>query len=266
MVASPEDIDALDPYSFFAALGKKVVRPGGTKSTQRLYDLAALKPTDRVLDVGCGVGTTGIEIVKRFGCNVTLVDHSPLMLGEARRNVDTAGVAQSIEIQEGDILKLAYEDGMFDAVIVEAVTVFVDRWRAVRELRRVTKPGGRVVDQEMVWLDRPDADALEVLRQPQMCPGIDFDDVRQWGQLFENAGWTNIRHVTGPFQLIYPREFVRDEGVRGTARILSRVFSHPAYLKKSVWLARNLLTIMPKVGYIIVYAENPAGPAEHKRS
>ena len=59
----PLDAEAvmdLDPYSFLAALGKKVVRPGGHRSTEELFSLANFTRDDRVLDVGCGVGTTGI--------------------------------------------------------------------------------------------------------------------------------------------------------------------------------------------------------------
>lgn len=252
-----EEIEGLDPYSFLAALGKKVVRPGGMKSSQQLFDLAAIRPTDKVLDVGCGVGSTGIEMVKRFGCEVTLLDHSELMIDEARRNVEAAGVADRVRIDVGDILKLPYDDDSFDVVVVEAVTMFVDRYLAVRELKRVLKPGGRVLDQEFVWRARPDEKALEILRQPRMCPGIDFDDVRDWRGLFERAGYVNVRSVVGPFQLMHPREFVRDEGGRNTLRILGRMFSRMAYLKKAAWLGRNIVSIMPSLGYIVLYAEKP---------
>jgi SAM-dependent methyltransferase len=252
-----EEIEALDPYSFLAALGKKVVRPGGSRSTQQLYDMAALRPGEKVLDVGCGVGVTGIEIVQRFGCEVTLVDHSTLMVDEARRNVAAAGLDGQIRIDEGDILKLPYADGEFDVVIVEAVTMFVDRWFAVRELKRVLRPGGRLLDQEFVWRNRPDAKALEILKGPKMCPGIDFDDVRDWGLLFENAGFTGVRNVVGPFQLMNPREFVRDEGVANTLRIVGRTFSRMAYLRKAAWLMRNIVSIMPSLGYIVLRAEVP---------
>jgi len=253
-----EEIEALDPYSFLAALGKKVVRPGGMKSTQQLFDLAAIRPEDKVLDVGCGVGSTGIEMAKRFGCEVRLLDHSELMVDESRRNVEAAGVADKVTIDLGDILKLPYDDETFDVVVIEAVTMFVDRYMAVRELKRVLKPGGRLLDQEFVWRNRPDERALEILKQPKMCPGIDFDDVRDWQGLFERAGYVKLRSVVGPFQLMHPREFVRDEGGRNSLRIVGRMFSRLAYMKKALWLGRNIVTIMPSLGYIVLYAEKPA--------
>jgi SAM-dependent methyltransferase len=260
---SRAEIEEMDPYSFLAAMGKKVVRPGGHKSTQQLFDLAALTPRDNVLDVGCGVGTTGIEMVRRFGCRVTLVDKSKFMVDEARANVAAAGLSGEITVEEGDIVDLHYPDASFDVVIVEAVTMFVSRDQAVREVLRVTKPGGRVLDQEFCWRDRPDEHALDVLRQPQMCPGINFDDVRNWRVLFEDAGLREIRTVTGPFQLMSPTQFVADEGVVNTGRILIRALSRPAHARKAAWLTRNIVTIMPKLGYIVLAGVKPATDVAH---
>lgn len=249
---SAEAVMDLDPYSFLAVLGKKVVRPGGHRSTEELFSLANLTARDRVLDVGCGVGATGIEIVQRFGSEVTLSDKSKLMLSESRRNVEAAGVSDRIDVDWGDIVDLPYPDDTFDVAIVEAVTMFVDRDRAIREIVRVTKPGGRILDHEFCWRDRPNLEALEILRQPMMCPGINFDDVRNWESIFERAGVVDIDSIVGPFALMKPRQFIADEGVRNTARILRRACLRPAYRRKSVWLMRNIVSIMPKLGYIVL--------------
>jgi SAM-dependent methyltransferase len=247
-----EQVMDLDPYSFLALLGKKVVRPGGHRSTDELFSLAELKSSDRVLDVGCGVGVTGIEIVRRFGCDVTISDKSQLMLAEARANVSAAGMSERIQVDWGDIVSLPYEDDTFDVAIVEAVTMFVDRDRAIREVVRVTKPGGRILDHEFCWRDKPNLEALEILRQPMMCPGINFDDVRNWEMLFERHGVSGLESIVGPFALMKPRQFVADEGLRHSARIVGRVCSRRVYMRKAVWLMRNIVSIMPKLGYIVL--------------
>jgi SAM-dependent methyltransferase len=247
-----EEVMDLDPYSFLAALGKKVVRPGGHRSTDQLFAFANLQASDGVLDVGCGVGTTGIEIAQRFGSRVTITDKSELMLAEARANVEKAGLRDRIEIDAGDIHALPYEDDTFDVTIVEAVTMFVDRERAIKECVRVTKPGGRILDHELCWRERPDLEALEILRQPLICPGIDFDDVRNWEMLYERHGVRDIDSVTGPFALFKPLQFVRDEGPVNTGRIVARAVSQRAYRRKAIWLLRNLTAIMPKLGYIVL--------------
>ena len=247
-----EQVMDLDPYSFLALLGKKVVRPGGHRSTEELFSLAGLTSSDRVLDVGCGVGATGIEIVQRFGCDVTVSDKSELMLAQARANVAAAGMTERIAVDWGDIVSLPYEDDTFDVSMIEAVTMFVDRERAIREVVRVTKPGGRILDHEFCWRDRPNLEALEILRQPMMCPAINFDDVRNWEMLFARHGVTGLQSVVGPFALMKPRQFVADEGPRHTARIVARVCSRRVYMRKAAWLLRNIASIMPKLGYIVL--------------
>jgi SAM-dependent methyltransferase len=252
------EIDDLDPYSFLAVLGKNVVRPGGHVSTEQLFELARIGPEHRVLEVGCGTGATAIELVQRFGCHVTAMDRSALMLEKAKELVDEAGLEDRITLDQADMLNMPYENDAFDVVVIEAVTMFTPRLLSVRECVRVLKPGGQLLDQEFVWRHTPDARALEILRQPKMCPRIDFDDVADWKRLFENAGLTEVEAVTGPFALMHPRVFVKDEGWPNTLRILGKAFSRPAYTSKLVWLLGNIIRIMPKLGYIVVSARKAA--------
>ena len=149
------EVAALDPYKFMALIGKRVIHPGGRVSTEALLRSAGITPTTRVLDVGCGVGTTAIEIARRYGASVTAVDISPLMLERARANVAAAGAADRVAVEQGDILALSYPDDEFDVVIAEAVTMFDDRDRAASELARVCTPGGRVLATEFLWREPP---------------------------------------------------------------------------------------------------------------
>lgn len=253
-----QEIDALDPYSFLAALGKKVVRPGGHLSTEQLFEMAEIEPDHHVLEVGCGVGATAIEMVQRFGCRVTAIDHSKLMLEKADELTRAAGLSDRIEYQEADMCGLPYEDNVFDVVVIEAVTMFCPRIEALSECTRVLKAGGQLLDQEFAWREAPDEHALEILRQPKMCPGINFDDVKEWKFVFAFAGLTDVETRTGPFALMHPKVFVKDEGWANSVRILGRACSRPAYLSKTVWLMRNIVKIMPSLGYIVVSARKPA--------
>lgn len=253
-----QEIEALDPYSFLAVLGKKVVRPGGHISTEQLFELAEIKPDHHVLEVGCGVGATAIEMVERYGCRVTAIDHSRLMLDKAEEMTRAAGLSDRIRYEEADMCGLPYEDDTFDVVVIEAVTMFCPRYKALGECKRVLKPGGQMLDQEFAWRRAPDEEALEILRQPKMCPGIDFDDVREWKVVFKDVGMTDVEAVSGPFALMRPRVFIKDEGWANTLRIVGKAFSRPAYLKKTVWLMRNIIKIMPSLGYVVVSARKPA--------
>src|SRR5712691_8332267 len=124
------EVEQLDPYAFFAVLGKRVIHPGGRAATDGLIRRADFQADQRVLDVGCGVGTTAIRIAQGFGAMVTAVDIAPLMLERAATNVDRAGLHERIAVEAGDIRALRFADGTFDRVVAEAVTMFVDRQRA----------------------------------------------------------------------------------------------------------------------------------------
>ena len=52
------EVAGLDPYKFMALIGKRVIHPGGRASTEALLNRAQITQPPRVLDVGCGVGTT----------------------------------------------------------------------------------------------------------------------------------------------------------------------------------------------------------------
>ncbi len=83
-----KQVAELDPYQFLAVLGKRVIHPGWRESTDRLLEWAIAG--HRVLDVGCGVGTTAIRFARETGADVTAADISPLMRERAQRNVAAA--------------------------------------------------------------------------------------------------------------------------------------------------------------------------------
>jgi cyclopropane fatty-acyl-phospholipid synthase-like methyltransferase len=92
------EVAALDPYKFMATIGKTVIHPGGRVSTQALLGSARITAASRVLDVGCGVATTAIEIARRFGAQVTALDIAPLMPERAEANVRAAKRETTVKI------------------------------------------------------------------------------------------------------------------------------------------------------------------------
>src|SRR5680860_797081 len=250
------EVAALDPYTFMATIGKRVIHPGGRASTQALLAQSGITPASRVLDVGCGVATTPIEVAKRYGAHVTAVDIAPLMLDRAEANVRAAGVTDLVTIVQGDILDLAFDDDAFDVVIAEAVTMFVDRHRAAGELTRVCKPGGRVLATEFLWRAPPPEHAREVFLG-QVCPGMQFDTLEDWLGIYSAAGLTALATRTGPFEMMTPRGFLADEGVTGSLAIMGRVATRPANIRKMSWLMPRMARAVPYLGYIVVAGDKP---------
>jgi SAM-dependent methyltransferase len=251
------EIKRLDPYKFMATIGKRVIHPGGRASTETLLRWAPITETSRVLDVGCGVATTAIEIARRFGATVTALDIAPLMLERAAANVTGSGMGDRVRVVPGDILDLAFDDGAFDVVIAEAVTMFVDRTRAAAELARVTAPGGQVLATEFFWREPPTDEARAVFLG-QVCPGLAFDTVEDWRRIYAAAGLSTLQTDTGPFEMMTGRGFLADEGFSHSLAVMTKVMCRPANVRKMMWLMPRMAKAVPYLGYIVVAGTKPA--------
>ena len=102
---------------------------------------------ERVLEVGCGVGAVLGELARAEpSLALTGLDRSPEQLAGARRHLDAKGVRATLV--EGDALALPFADGSFDRVVMVWVLEHLAdepmRLAALREARRVLRPGGRI--------------------------------------------------------------------------------------------------------------------------
>ena len=128
---------------------------------RRLAAEAVVRRGDRVLDGACGTGDLAVADVRAGAGRVTGLDFSEPMLARARRK------APHVEWVRGDLLALPFADATFDAATVGfGVRNVADLELALRELRRVLRPGGRLAVLEItrprgplrlfysLWFDR----------------------------------------------------------------------------------------------------------------
>lgn len=112
---------------------------------ERLLDLAQAGAEARILDIGTGTGVVALEAARR-GASVVGVDLSEGMLAYAARSAQAAGLAPAVELRRMDAQALDLPDATFDAVTsLFALLHFPDPETALLEMRRVLRPGGRVV-------------------------------------------------------------------------------------------------------------------------
>ena len=115
---------------------------------ERLLDLARLERDEVVLDVGCGTGTLAIGAKRRVGPGGSVhgIDPSPAMIARAVRKATKADVDVAFRTAVAEALP--YSDAQFDVVLSTLMLHHLPRkarQECAREMRRVLRPGGRVL-------------------------------------------------------------------------------------------------------------------------
>jgi ubiquinone/menaquinone biosynthesis C-methylase UbiE len=146
-------------------------------------ELLRVEPGSSILDAGCGTGVLLPRLADAVGPTgrVTGLDRSTSFLARAQARLDELGLGERVDLVHGDVTAMPFPDGAFDAVHTERVLMHLDEPDdAIRELIRVTRPGGTVLSAEVfpggVEIDHPDQEVMRRLntalvsdlRNPQM--------------------------------------------------------------------------------------------------
>jgi SAM-dependent methyltransferase len=114
-------------------------------------DALAVKPGQRILDVGCGPGFYVAELLELVGPqgSVVGIDNSPQMLAAAARRVEGHS---NVAFHQSEATSLPVGDASFDAVVsVQVLEYVVDVPAALAQMHRVLRTGGRVVLWDVDW-------------------------------------------------------------------------------------------------------------------
>jgi arsenite methyltransferase len=127
------------------------LHPGGERSTRRALELIALARGDGLLDVASGTGVSALLAAREFGATVTGVDYGTDAVLAATAAARAERLGERVTFARGDAEDLPIPDGSFDAVLCEcSLCTFPDKPKALAEMRRVLRPGGRLALADVV--------------------------------------------------------------------------------------------------------------------
>ncbi|MCP4420603.1 MAG: methyltransferase domain-containing protein [Chloroflexi bacterium] len=185
-----------------ARIHSEFLHPGGLKTTQTMMKWLALKPEQRVLEIGCGTATTATLLAQQTGCRVNAVEQLPAMLQAARLRVHKTQTQRQVSLTAANASHpLPFKQSSFHAAYAESVVALLDAGAVMREITRVLRPGGKFFLNDRVWKsDTPKQVAAEVNEKSRQHFGIlaatlvpfDRDD---WVDALRWAGFTNVRAI-----------------------------------------------------------------------
>jgi phosphatidylethanolamine/phosphatidyl-N-methylethanolamine N-methyltransferase len=131
-------------YKIYAPVYDRVFAPSFAEGHTRMVEALDAQPGERVLEVGVGTGISLRHYVA--GVRVDALDFSAAMLKKARKRIDKGEVTAEVTLHQMDAHKLEFNDDTFDhAVVAHAIAVVAEPEVVLREMMRVTQPGGKLV-------------------------------------------------------------------------------------------------------------------------
>jgi SAM-dependent methyltransferase len=114
---------------------------------RRFFKLLDLKPTDHVLDIGCGSGGPALFLAREVGCKVTGVDINEAGIRAGLAQARDAQLQNQVQFRHADVCKpLPFADNAFDAIVcMDVICHLPDRGRLFDDWQRVLRPGGRAL-------------------------------------------------------------------------------------------------------------------------
>jgi SAM-dependent methyltransferase len=187
--ASREALNAQQFGDSAALYVKSPVHAGGDDLAQIAGIAARLSPQARVIDLGCGGGHVSYAVAPHVG-SVVAYDLSAQMVAAVAAEAARRGLG-NIETAQGPAEALPYPDAAFDAVFCRYTAHhWPDVRRGLREARRVLKPGGIAVFEDVVAPEQAVLDTFlqtfEMLRDPSHVRDY---AVTEWAEFFTQAGF-----------------------------------------------------------------------------
>lgn len=191
-------VEGLGYYDFMAYIGVPFFNIGGAPSMDLLAARCGINEDSRVLDVGCGTGGNAAYLVERYGCRVTGVDISEVMIARAQERAEAHPQGDRMRFMVGNAYEVGFPDESFDVVLTVFVSQFLELGLAFSEFRRVLVSGGVLGVNEMYRLMDVPEELVEKVDNAELVfrelTGLPFSlrSPEEWRRGFCEAGFAGV--------------------------------------------------------------------------
>lgn len=223
--------------------------PGSEASThEAIASIPAISPAFHIADIGCGTGSSAIQLAKETQASVLAIDLFPDFLNKVRLNAEENCVADKVSTLQADMTQLPLEEESLDLIWSEGAIYNIGFEKGLQEWRRFIRRDGYIAVTESTWLSdsRPDEiDKFWMDAYPMM------DTIENNVSKMENAGYRVIKTMILPndcwtkefyepqidaqriFLERYPKDFTANELVknqRHEAELFSKYNKYYGYV------------------------------------
>ncbi len=157
---------------------------GGSRATETLLARIDEPRQKTLLEIGCGSGKTLQRLTRLGVAQIHALDRSPRVLQWA------ADAAPEVVFSRADAHHLPAADSTFDVVLIESVLIFCDLERVLAEVRRVLKPGGALLLNELIVLNETVLAHVDKIDAFIGSPVLNLQTQETWHAAFQRAGFT----------------------------------------------------------------------------
>lgn len=168
--------------------GPGYVSTGGIETTSEFVSKLDLKPGQKVLDVGCGIGGGDFYMAEKFNVEVVGIDLSINMISIALERA--VGLDCAVEFEVADCTTITYPDCSFDVIYSRDTILHIqDKPALFRSFYKWLKPGGKVLISDYCRsAGTPSPEFAAYIKQR----GYDLHDVQAYGQMLKDAGFNEV--------------------------------------------------------------------------
>jgi cyclopropane fatty-acyl-phospholipid synthase-like methyltransferase len=243
-------------HEVLVAAGKTILRPGGRAATARLLRRANFQPGETILELASGLGQSAIALAKNYGVFVVGIERDADRVAIAQAQVRAAGLADQVQILQGDIFHLEGISQQFDYVLAEAILTMQSPGGKAKMLQGVgerLKPGGWFLSHELQVTDRADAihKALASVLRVNASPL----SRENWVAAIASTPLTIQYTDVGKMNLLNLFHIIQDEGILNTLRIMRNVIMNSQLRSRVLAMNKIFRQYRDHLGYIIIAAQ-----------